>query len=81
MNRTDNVDVQKEVILEWKLFLEASLFLMKKKYKDALVTYEGLEKRELYQKNYSSIEKEAQKERFKFIKPLIHLYKAFGFLS
>ena len=27
---------------EWKLFLEASLFLMKKKYKDALETYQLL---------------------------------------
>lgn len=42
VSRADNVEVQKEVVLEWKLFLEASLFLMKKKYKDGLAMYESL---------------------------------------
>jgi len=42
INRAENVDVERGVIEEWKLFLEASLFLMKKKYKDALETYDSL---------------------------------------
>ncbi len=54
---------------------------MKKKYKDALQTYESLERKDLYSYNYDMIKKDNQKERFKFIKPLIHLYKAFGYLS
>jgi hypothetical protein len=81
INRAENVDVERGVIEEWKLFLEASLFLMKKKYKDALETYQSLERKELYQHNFASIRKDSQRERFKFIKPLIHLYKAFGYLS
>jgi len=34
---------------------------MKKKYKDALLVYESLEKKELYQHTFSSIQKESQK--------------------
>ena len=81
INRTENVDVERNVVEEWKMFLEASLFLMKKKYKEGLEMYEGLERRELYRFNYDGIKKESDRERFKFIKPLIHLYKAFGYLS
>ena len=33
LTRADNVEVNTEVLNEWRLFLEASLFLMKKKYK------------------------------------------------
>lgn len=33
LNRTDNIEVDREVVQEWRLFLEATLFLMKKKYR------------------------------------------------
>ena len=35
----------------------------------------------IYQKQFNAIKIESQKKRYKFLKPLIHLYKAFGFLS
>lgn len=33
LNRTNNIEINKEVIEEWKLFIEGTLFMMKKKYK------------------------------------------------
>ena len=38
LTRADNVEVNTEVLNEWRLFLEASLFLMKKKYKEGIST-------------------------------------------
>ncbi len=53
--------MDKGVIEEWKMFLEASLFLMKKKYKDAIETYQTLEGRPLYQFNFASIKTDSQR--------------------
>ena len=29
LNRTNNIDINKEIIEEWKLFIEGTLFMMK----------------------------------------------------
>ena len=42
LNRTINIDINKDVIEQWRLFLQGTLFLMKKKYRDGLNTYKSL---------------------------------------
>ena len=38
LTRADNVEVDAEALNEWRLFIEGSLFLMKKKYKEGIAT-------------------------------------------
>lgn len=56
LNRTINIDINKEVIEEWRLFLEGTLFMMKKKYKDGVNTYQSLLSLPLYVKKYHQIQ-------------------------
>lgn len=42
LTRADNVEVDTDTLNEWRLFLEASLFLMKKKYKEGISTFQSL---------------------------------------
>ena len=52
--------------------------MMKKKYKDGIATYKSLLSLPLYLSTYEKITVSNDKERYEFIKPLTHLYKAFG---
>ena len=81
LNRTNNIDINKDIIEEWKLFIEGTLFMMKKKYKEGVTTYKTLLGLPLYSSRYDQIVIKKSKERYEFIKPLVHLYKAFGELS
>ena len=69
------------MIEEWRLFIEATLFMMKKKYKEGVATYKSLLGMPLYNPANEDSLPSKKKERYQFIKPLIHLYKAFGELS
>lgn len=51
---------------------------MKKKSKDALEAYRSLLSKPLFALKYKNIESKAIKDRFAFMKPLIHLYKGYG---
>lgn len=51
--------MNKDVINEWRLFLEASLFLMKKKYKDGVDTFKSLLTLPLFKQKYSQIKSNA----------------------
>lgn len=78
LTRADNVEVDVEVLKEWRLFLEGSLFLMKKKYKDGITTFESLLSLPPFEGKYSALKSKGQQERYKFLKPLVHLYKGYG---
>lgn len=78
LNRTNNIDINKEIIEEWRLFIEGTLFMMKKKYREGIATYYSLLGLPLYSSRYEQIVVKKNKERYEFIKPLVHLYKAFG---
>ena len=78
LNRTQNIDVNSDVIDEWRIFLEASLFLMKKKVKEALQNYKSLLEKPLFKKSFNQIKDISEKQRYAFIKPLVFLYKGFG---
>jgi hypothetical protein len=78
LTRAENVEVDSDILNEWRLFLEASLFLMKKKYKEGINTFESLMMLPNFQKRIEDIKGRFSKERYMFLKPLIHLYKAFG---
>ena len=78
LTRADNVEVNVEVLNEWRLFLEASLFLMKKKYKEGINTFESLLTLPLFQTPLAEIRSRSARHRYSFLKPLVHLYKAFG---
>lgn len=51
---------------------------MKKKYKEGITTLKNLLAMPLYITPYEQIIIKKNKERYEFLKPLIHLYKAFG---
>ena len=51
---------------------------MKKKYNDGINTFVSLLTLPTYKTKYSMIKNKVTKERYAFMKPLIHLYKAFG---
>lgn len=72
------MEVDVDVLNEWRLFLESSLFLMKKKYKDGISTFESLLTLPTFKREVNEIKGKLSKERYIFLKPLIHLYKAFG---
>ena len=55
--------------------------MMKKKYKEGVSTYKNLLGMPLYSSRYEQISNKKSKDRYEFIKPLVHLYKAFGELS
>lgn len=61
--------------------MEATLLLMKKKYEEGLEMYNSPELHS-YNKQLSTSQKEelgeAERNRYEFIKPLIHLYRAYG---
>ncbi len=78
LNRTQNIDVNADVIDEWRIFLEASLFLMKKKVKEAIQNYKRLLEKPLFKKGFNQIKDISEKQRYAFIKPLVFLYKGFG---
>lgn len=78
LTRADNVEVDADVLNEWRLFLEASLFLMKKKYKEGINTFDSLLSLPTFKRDFSEIKGKLSRERYAFLKPLIHLYKAFG---
>lgn len=81
LDRIVNVEVDKDAISEWRIFVEAALLLMKKKYKEGAAMFEKLLAMPLYKLEYKHIAGDRERERFKFIKPLAHLYKAFGELA
>lgn len=78
LNRTDNVDVDRDILNQWKLFLEASLFLMKKKYKEGIDAYKSLLTLKTFKQPLKQIKNLQMRERCCFLKPFIYLYKAFG---
>jgi|JI9StandDraft_1071089.scaffolds.fasta_scaffold38943_3 hypothetical protein len=78
LTRADNVEVDVDALNEWRLFLEGSLFLMKKKYKEGITTFESLLSLETFKGKYSSLKSKGQQARYKFLKPLVHLYKGYG---
>lgn len=78
LTRADNVEVDVDILNEWRLFLQSSLFLMKKKYKDGISTFESLLTLPNFKRDIGEIKGKLSKERYMFLKPLIHLYKAFG---
>lgn len=51
---------------------------MKKKYKDGISTFESLLTLPTFKRDVGEIKGKLSKERYMFLKPLIHLYKAFG---
>jgi hypothetical protein len=51
---------------------------MKKKYKEGIDTYKSLLTLPLYKLKYPQIKNDKSRDRYRFLKPLIHLYKAFG---
>lgn len=51
---------------------------MKKKYKEGINTFESLLSLPSFKRDFSEIKGKLSRERFAFLKPLIHLYKAFG---
>jgi hypothetical protein len=51
---------------------------MKKKYKEGINTFESLLSLPLFKREFSEIKGKLARERYIFLKPLIHLYKAFG---
>ena len=68
----------------WRLFIEATLLLMKKKYEEGIVLYNSSEL-SLFTKAYSAAEKSFKNEderiRYTFLKPMIHTYRAYGYFS
>lgn len=78
LTRADNIEVDADILNEWRLFLEASLFLMKKKYKDGINTFQSLLTLPTFKLKFRDIKKKTTQERYFFLKPLVHLYKAFG---
>lgn len=52
--------------------------MMKKKYKDGIAILKSLLSMPLYNSIYEQIVVKKNKERYEFLKPLAHLYKAFG---
>jgi hypothetical protein len=81
LNRASSIEIKKEVMEEWKMFLEGTLSMMKKKYKEGIAILETLLALPMYAGAYESISGRSGRERFVFIKPLIYLYKAYGELS
>lgn len=61
LSRADNVDADTDVLNEWRLFLEASLFLMKKKYKEGVAAFESLLGLSTFCKGYESLKSKAKK--------------------
>lgn len=55
--------------------------MMKKKYKDGIAILKSMLAMSLYTTPYEQIVIKKNKERYEFLKPLAHLYKAFGELS
>lgn len=51
---------------------------MKKKYKEGISAFHSLLTLPLFSCSLADIKGKAIKERYMFLKPLIHLYKAFG---
>ena len=78
LTRADNVEVDANGLNEWRLFLEGSLFLMKKKYKEGISTFEGLLGLQSFKGKYSKLKGRGQQDRYRFLKPLVHLYKGYG---
>ena len=78
LTRADNVEVDVQALNEWRLFLQGTLFLMKKKYKQGNSTLEGLLGLGPFKGKYGSIKSKSEKQRYRFLKPLVHLYKGFG---
>lgn len=55
LNRTNNIEINKDVIEEWRLFLEGTLFMMKKKYKEGINTLKAMLSMTLYNTIYENI--------------------------
>lgn len=51
---------------------------MKKKYKEGINTFESLLSLETFRNKYSTLKNKGQQERYRFLKPLVHLYKGYG---
>lgn len=51
---------------------------MKKKYKDGIATFESLLDLNTFKSKFSSLKSKGQQDRYRFLKPLVHLYKGFG---
>lgn len=81
LSRATNIDVNREVLEEWRMFLEGTLLMMKKKYQEGIAMMKLLLGLPLYAGSYESVGSSKGRERYAFIKPLIFLYKAFGELS
>lgn len=64
LNRADFFDVDKKVLEKFRLFTEGVIFLMKRKYKDAI-------------DNFNNIQKSYQLGDF--LKPLFHAYRGYGY--
>ncbi|CAD8205734.1 unnamed protein product [Paramecium octaurelia] len=66
LQRVDHLDVEKASIIDLKQFTEGVIFLMKRKYKDAIIIFTEL----------------INKQQFgEFIKKHIFVYRAYGFIS
>ena len=55
LNRTNNIEINKEIIEEWRLFLQSTLFMMKKKCKEGVSTFKSLLSMPLYTSIYEQI--------------------------
>lgn len=51
---------------------------MKKKYREGIVTFESLLQLPTFKSRLPQLKSRQQRERHRFIKPLVHLYKGYG---
>lgn len=51
---------------------------MKKKYKEGISTFETLLALDVFKCAYGDIKNRGQQDRYRFLKPLVHLYKGYG---
>lgn len=78
--RADNLDIDKQFVEDWKSFIEGTLLLMKKKHKEGVDSLTNQLNKPFFNQSLSSVSDE-HRNKYVFLKPLLHLYRAFGFFS
>jgi hypothetical protein len=76
--RADNLDIDKEFLEDWKVFIEGTLLLMKKKHNDGIDTLSRQLDKPFFTQPLASVPKDLR-NKYIFLKPLLHLYRAFGY--